>query len=47
MSRADGRRALAPSSSLTAVPFYAGLGYTEAGREPHQDVASVLMVKLL
>ena len=47
LARADGRRALALSSSLTAVPFYASLGYTEAGRETHQNVATVLMVKLM
>jgi putative acetyltransferase len=47
IARADGRRALVLSSSLTAVPFYASLGYTEAGREMRQNVATVLMVKLL
>jgi putative acetyltransferase len=46
-ARSDGRRALALSSSLTAVPFYASLGYTEAGREVRQGVATVLMVKLI
>ena len=47
VARADGRRALALSSSLTAVPFYSSLGYTEAGRELHGSVATVLMVKLI
>ena len=47
VARADNRRALALSSSLTAVPFYASLGYTEAGRELRQCVTTVLMVKLL
>ena len=47
IARADNRRALALSSLLTVVPFYASLGYTEAGRELRQNVATVLMVKLL
>jgi GNAT superfamily N-acetyltransferase len=47
IARGEGRRALALSSSLTAVPFYASLGYIEAGREARQGVAIVLMVKLL
>jgi len=47
IARGEGRRALALSSSLTAVPFYAGIGYIEAGREARQEVATVLMVKLL
>lgn len=47
VARADNRRALALSSSLTAMPFYTSLGYTEAGRELRQNVATVLMVKLL
>jgi GNAT superfamily N-acetyltransferase len=47
VARGEGRRALALSSSITAVPFYARLGYVEAGREMHQSVATVLMVKML
>jgi GNAT superfamily N-acetyltransferase len=47
VARGEERRALALSSSLTAVPFYAGLGYIEAGREVRQCVATVLMVKLI
>ena len=47
VARGEGRHALALSSSLTAVPFYARLGYTEAGRELRQGVATVLMVKLI
>ena len=47
IARTEGRRALALSSSLTAVRFYERLGYTVAGREARDGVATVLMVKLM